>query len=362
MRDLAAVRAAAKQAVESMRMDVRMAESAGASADSPRRALLGDVAAADILLLLLGAHYGAPGPTGTSPTEDEFNEALRLGKPIVALVQECEREPEQDAFVGRVRGDWVDGRLTGSFTDEHDVALAAVRGLSNLAAGEGDQDDTLAAQARAETLAGSDQRQTFSSGGPRARVIIVPLGGRELLDDAALNDGTAADQLAVSARNLSLVPQELGIEGSDSSSGIALRAGQEHGQGFVQIELQRDGALVVETSVEGSGNFGFWLVSPQRLTTLVERAARIAMDTWQTIDPGGVVQKAAITIAIPNAQQTLFGEQSGNSISTGNRLPERILAPLPALVARRADLANSATVSRIMSAIERIYRDAGAVR
>jgi hypothetical protein len=99
MRDLAAARAAAKEAVESLRMQPSMAESAGASAETPRRALLGDVAAADIFLLLLGGRYGEVGQSGTSPTDDEFNEAVRLGKPIVALVQNCEREPNQEAFV-----------------------------------------------------------------------------------------------------------------------------------------------------------------------------------------------------------------------------------------------------------------------
>ena len=50
-----AVRQAAREAVESMGMRPVMAEMAGARPQSPQHALLGEVAAADIYLLLLGA-------------------------------------------------------------------------------------------------------------------------------------------------------------------------------------------------------------------------------------------------------------------------------------------------------------------
>lgn len=87
-----------------------MAETTGASAERPRRALLDQVREADIFLLLLGPHYGEPGESGRSPTEDEYEEEVRLGKPILVLKQNLELDPEQEAFSparaahGRVRG------------------------------------------------------------------------------------------------------------------------------------------------------------------------------------------------------------------------------------------------------------------
>lgn len=70
-RDFGDVREAARKAVESLGMHALMTETVGASAESPRRALLEQVRDADIFLLLLGPRYGEPGETGRSPTEDE---------------------------------------------------------------------------------------------------------------------------------------------------------------------------------------------------------------------------------------------------------------------------------------------------
>jgi Domain of unknown function (DUF4062) len=70
-----AIRQVAREAVESVGMRPIMAELSGASAASAQRALLDDVARADVYLLILGERYGTPGASGLSPTEEEFEEA-----------------------------------------------------------------------------------------------------------------------------------------------------------------------------------------------------------------------------------------------------------------------------------------------
>src|SRR4051812_19782868 len=77
-----AVRQGARDAVESVGMRPVMAEMVGARPQSPQSALLGEVAHADIYLLLVGARYGELGASGMSPTEEEFEEAKRRNKPI----------------------------------------------------------------------------------------------------------------------------------------------------------------------------------------------------------------------------------------------------------------------------------------
>src|SRR5438445_10091 len=61
-----AVRQAAREAVESMGMRPLMAEMVGARPESPQHALLGEVAEADVYLLLLGVRYGEPSASGVS--------------------------------------------------------------------------------------------------------------------------------------------------------------------------------------------------------------------------------------------------------------------------------------------------------
>jgi hypothetical protein len=127
-----AARQAAREAVESMGMRPAMAEMTGARPQSPQHALLGEVADADIYLLLLGARYGEPGSSGISPTEEEFEEAKRHNKPIVILRQDVAMEPAQQEFLRRAGGGWEEGSLWDRFTDERDVGLKVVRALTDV--------------------------------------------------------------------------------------------------------------------------------------------------------------------------------------------------------------------------------------
>jgi len=60
-----------------------MFETAPASREDSRRALLDALGGCDVVVLLLGAEYGERTERGVSATEDEFNEAVRRGVPEV---------------------------------------------------------------------------------------------------------------------------------------------------------------------------------------------------------------------------------------------------------------------------------------
>ncbi|WP_210493212.1 DUF4062 domain-containing protein [Patulibacter sp. SYSU D01012] len=125
------VRAAVKRAVESLGMVPVMFETTGATDRPSRSALTEKVEGADVTVLILGAEYGEPGESGHSPTEDEFNAARTAGVPVLPIVQEgVDREPEQEAFVSRVRGTWETGTFAPSFTTAEEAGFAAVRALA----------------------------------------------------------------------------------------------------------------------------------------------------------------------------------------------------------------------------------------
>ena len=84
--ELASIRQAAREAVESLDVRPVMFETEPPVGDDSRRALLDRVAACDALLILLGGEYGDTGVRGVSPTEDEFNEARDRGIEVLALV------------------------------------------------------------------------------------------------------------------------------------------------------------------------------------------------------------------------------------------------------------------------------------
>jgi hypothetical protein len=108
-------RDAARSAVTTLRHEPVMAEDFGAQPNSPQVACLQGVRSADLVVLILGEHYGSvQGTSGVSPTHEEFLEA-RDTKPVLAFVQEgITRDAQQAKFVSDVQG-WQQGYFRGGF-------------------------------------------------------------------------------------------------------------------------------------------------------------------------------------------------------------------------------------------------------
>jgi hypothetical protein len=125
----ARIRTAVAAVLEAFDLRPLRAETAAARTVSSRRAMLDLVGRADLLILILGEIYGA-GEGEVSPTEEEFNEAVRLGRPVLVLVQEVTREEAQEEFLKRARGaSWAEGRFSASFKDESDVGAVVVKAI-----------------------------------------------------------------------------------------------------------------------------------------------------------------------------------------------------------------------------------------
>lgn len=85
--NLETIRAACADAVEILGPVAPKAEDFGTRAGSPQVACLAAVREADLVVLLLGARYGASQPLGLSATHEEYQEAKRH-RPVLAFVQE----------------------------------------------------------------------------------------------------------------------------------------------------------------------------------------------------------------------------------------------------------------------------------
>ena len=125
---MGAIRASAKAAVESLQMRPVMFETAPASRDDSRRALLDELGGCDVVVLLLGAGYGERTERGVSATEDEFNEAVRRGIPVVG----AGAGGREVSRAGRVRepGARDVERQPRLSSDLGDVGFAVVRALN----------------------------------------------------------------------------------------------------------------------------------------------------------------------------------------------------------------------------------------
>ncbi len=220
-----------------------------------------------------------------------------------------------------------------------------------------------AAVARAQELAAGARREGYGHAGATARVVLVPLLGHRLLDAVALDDRDTPDELAAAARDARLVAQSQGITPRVTAAGITLEVG-ERLSGGPALMVGANGEIAAEASVAGDDqHFGSMRVVPERLEQAVRGATAFAGRAWQRIDPRGEVQEVAVTIAIPQAQHRVWGRgRGGNSMSMGGMfsMPETAIAPQPALVVRRADLARDDTVAGLVAEMRRVFADTGA--
>jgi hypothetical protein len=351
------VRHSARWAVENLGLRPIMAEQAGAWPNSPRSALLSLVRDADAFLLILGRHY-------SRPTEDEFDEARRAGKPIFVLKQNVSLEPAQDDFLERVAVGWERGRLWDTFTDESDVGDAVVRALSGqLRRATRAEDLAPAARTRAGELAAGEGGARFGRGGSIARVAFVPLGGGVLLDAVALEDPDLGDTIADLARSARLVPHHTGISPVVSRAGVDLQRSETRSYGGQSgpVVVGADGAVTAEVDVAGADQWGSSRVDPDRLREGIRRTGRFALGVWERIDPRDEVQRVAVAVGIPEAQQKRFGPPThSGSFTMGSSVPPVVVAPEEAVVVRRGEVASDELVRRLVAEVRRVFADAGA--
>lgn len=355
------VRTAAAAAVRALGMHAELAEEAAASPLSPRRALFDKIENADVLVLLLGPTYGQKGESGFSPTEDEFKEAIEQGKDVLVFVQETEMEPEQQAFLTRVRGVWEDGRFYRRFTDESDVGLAVAGALSELRAGSPGENPGAASE-RALALAVGEERSGMSSG-LMVRAALVPLRQGAILDAVALEDPSLENDLSQLLRQTEVIQQALGIETRTSAEGVKLTGSGSTDWIAPEVVVHADGAVTVSAGVHGDGMLGGSVVDPEKLAQALAASGRFAKATWDRIDARGVVTRVAVTAAIPDAQYKGWGDGGNpNQMHPGMSLPSVVVAPDPPEIVPTAQTDSPELVRRLVAALKRVFIDAGAVQ
>jgi hypothetical protein len=361
--EMTAFRQAARDAVESLGMRPVMFETAAASEQDSRRTLLDKVPRCDALLLILGAEYGEPGPRGMSPTEEEFDQAVRNGVPVLAIVQDgVERDAAQQAFLSRVRGAWEDGRFAPTFRDEVDAMRTAVRALNEwrqrAPAGQLREEAT----SQALELARDGSRPGVMSSGSLLRVVLVPLTSRPMLDALTLEDSSLVDDLSTRARAAGLITNTMAIDPEiDRNDTIHLRTTQGHGWEQPHMRITRGGAVVAEGPVGGDerGSFSGSLVMADRVTEVIERSATFAESVWTRIDGTDEVRQVLVVVVVPGAQGKVYAvtEVSGNSMRLGGSfsMPDLLIAPEQPLLVRREDLGRPDFVAQLRAELRRRF-------
>ncbi len=134
MRDYSDRRTAAEQAVRFLGMEPVLAEDLVASGGAPREVILNDVIPdCDAFLGIYGSRYGWTGAKSShSPTEEEYDRARELFKPIYAFIDRTDNEdiePRQQDFLQKVQN-WDVGVLRREFTTTRELQEMVAEALS----------------------------------------------------------------------------------------------------------------------------------------------------------------------------------------------------------------------------------------
>lgn len=131
IKDFATFRKAAKSAVEIMDLKPVMSEDFGARSYSSEIACIKEAQSCDLFILILGKNYGHLTSEGVSVTHSEYRAAKAANRPILAFVQTCDMEPQQEAFKVEVEK-YHDGFFRATFSTDGELKDQIVKSLRNL--------------------------------------------------------------------------------------------------------------------------------------------------------------------------------------------------------------------------------------
>lgn len=242
------------------------------------------------------------------------------------------------------------------------LGYAVVRALSNLQSRAASADAQPIAQQRAHELAVGSRNRGFG-GSSVARIAHVPLVSEPLLDAVALDKPGLGEGIAALVREHRLVPQSVGIETKISRAGISVHPVGGYANTEPLFQVGADGSVMVTCGVEGDDQFGGSRVDPGRLHEGIEHGGAFARAAWEAIDEREAVQQVAVALAIPDAQNKVFGASTGrNSIQMGGfGMLNAVIVPDPARIVRRAEVGSSELADRLVADVRRVFADAGAI-
>jgi Domain of unknown function (DUF4062) len=363
IRDFEPFRVAARAAVKTLRHEAIMAEDFAAQPNSPQIACLKGLREADLVVLILGARYGAvQNPSGLSPTHEEYLEA-RGKKPILAFVQNgVPREDKQAALVSDVQA-WDSGLFRSGFDDTNDLQEQIIRAIHEyqLAHAAAPLDVALLEQKSKQLLAQQSRRE--SSGTPFLKLAMVSGPIQQILRPAKLENETLKETLhqhALFGQDRLFNPSA-GV--SDGIDDAALFLEQKGGS---RIQLDEQGALLFRQPVDQAKSrerSGFMLAIIEE--TVLDQLNRVIGYASWVLDQIDATQRLthvgiAATIEGSNylgwrtqAEQDASPNSGHVRMNTGDsRLPVCVNWPRAAMRFGRQELAED-----LMVRLRRQYRD-----
>ncbi|MXZ01092.1 DUF4062 domain-containing protein [Candidatus Poribacteria bacterium] len=310
-------RDAAARGITSLGYEVSRAEDFGASAATPQQACLAAVREADLVVLVLGARYGALQGSGLSATHEEYHET-RGSTPVLVFVQDgIDDEPEQAQFIREVQ-QWESGNLTQGFTSPEELQGAVTKEVHRHAlsgAGEPIADDDLLDLARDHIQGGASHWHE-----PQLVLSLAAAPRQEILRPSELEDGKLSQWIQREALfgSSPLFVTEIGTDSTFRGNWLMLT------QGVSTIEIEATGSIVVRQPAlsRGSDHFTLPVLIEEDIEERLGTALQFSSKILDHIDPVRRLAQVALVVEISDATHQAWQSraehmQSPNSISVG---------------------------------------------
>lgn len=352
-------RSAARTAIEALSYRPLMAEDFAASTATPRGACLDGVRRSDVVVLILGEHYGEPQASGKSATEEEFDEARRLSRPIIVIKIRGPHDAQQAAFLNRL-GDWASGSLFREVASRDDLIKEIVRALQeHQHAPGGDRIFRLVPKRLSEVVLGPRGHGSFHLG-PRLSVAWVPAAPAGTVDEDAFFE---------------VVPERVGdliVSGPSriSDTRLHVRAGADR-LTFQAPDARTATALCVVVWSDGSVAIGcpiragsssslssLLIVPPSAVEDALARSLHLIRAVTAQVDEDGVIRQGGIQVCLENLGMAHLREAPPRTPGGGipvrmPRGPEQLYVPQLPTMTSRADLGSPTVVARWVRQLQR---------
>ncbi len=352
IRNFEPFRDAAASAATLLGHEVLRSEDLPAGPDPAERACLDLVRRSDVVIMLLGARYGATTARALSPTHEEYREARDTGKDVLAFVQKgVEPDAEQKKFIDEVRT-WATGSAIATFSTPEELRDAVIRSLKELElARAGGRVDPEEMAERGRRRAAELARVLHE---PSLIVAVAPGPSAALLRPQQMADPAFQRELERDA-----------IYGTPSvaARGVETRTTLERGsiviaQNRVGLVLDGDGTIAIGGPAETRTDVLGSLIKEDIVDRLAA-ALRFGGGVLDRLDPGGRMTDVAPVAALAKVGFTGWrtraeAERDRGRLSMNVRADEFVAVILrPASRRRRALIADAAALAEDLTELLR---------
>jgi hypothetical protein len=288
MEDYESFRAAARRGVELAGGEPVMLEDFPSIAASSRNACLDGVDSCDVLVILIGSRGGWKAPSGKLVVEEEYEEAKRLNMPILAFLQNTDRD-ESSMRLASLISDYIEGVYRKIFSNTNELEQLVEKSLTPIIQNyRGQEMNTTVI----DQLLENPYKFNTESG---LRIVFLPERQTEFIDPVSLEDQQLIDELykighSSEVRLLNYeYPKSLWVEVNEI---VIIQDSSELSRDTVDnvsINLATTGMITIDTNISGrhknDSHSYLFCISEEDIAQVLNRMFAFVKEIYKLRDP-----------------------------------------------------------------------------